>query len=293
VRSSTIVMIVFAAVFGLLAVFLAQAWLNSQAEMRAKNLDALKKPLATQTVVVASKPLRFGAELGPTSLREVPWPQEAVPAGAFSKITDLTSSGRRVVLTAIEPNEPVLSVKITGPGERATLSALVTPGMKAVTIRINDVEGVGGFVLPGDHVDVALTRQYKDRDEKQDAETQVVLQDIRVLAIDQVADERVANPAVAKSATLEVDTVGAQKLGLAGSIGTLSLHLRKAGEANTEKSLRVSLKDLFTQLIPDRARAASVTITVRRGTGKGTESEGFSVPVEGDKDHAVAAAGDK
>ena len=88
-------MIVFAAVFGVLAVFLAQAWLNSQAEMRAKNLDALKKPLATQTVVVASKPLRFGAELGAMSLREVPWPQEAVPSGAFSKIADLTTGGRR------------------------------------------------------------------------------------------------------------------------------------------------------------------------------------------------------
>src|SRR3982075_79469 len=96
VRSSTIIMIVFAAVFGLLAVFLAQAWLNSQAEMRAKSLDALKKPLAVQTVVVASKPLGFGAELGAMSLREVPWPQEAVPAGAFATIADLTSSGRRV-----------------------------------------------------------------------------------------------------------------------------------------------------------------------------------------------------
>jgi len=63
------------------------------------------------------------------------------------------------VLAAIEVNEPILSVKITGAGQRATLSALLHEGMKAVTIRVNDVEGVAGFVLPGDHVDVVLTRQ--------------------------------------------------------------------------------------------------------------------------------------
>ena len=98
-RSSTIIMIVFAVLFGVLAVVLAQAWLNSQAEMRAKSLESQKKPIATQTIVVAAKPLRFGAELGSMSLREIPWPADTVPAGAFSKIFDLTSNGRRVVLT--------------------------------------------------------------------------------------------------------------------------------------------------------------------------------------------------
>ena len=80
----------------------------------------------------------------------------------------------------------MLAVKITGPGERATLSALVRPGMKAVTIRVNDVEGVGGFVLPGDRVDVVMTRQL----DKGKASTEVVLQNARVLAVDQIADTR-------------------------------------------------------------------------------------------------------
>jgi pilus assembly protein CpaB len=206
-----------------------------------------------------------------------------------SQIADLLKHGKRVVLTAIEPNEPVLSVKITGPGQRATLSALVRPGMKAVTIRVNDVDGVGGFVLPGDHVDVALTRQV----DKENASTQVVLQDARVLAIDQVADERVANPAVAKSVTLEVDTVAAQKLGLAGTVGTLSLLLRKAGETVPEKPLRVTLKDLYSDLVADMGRSTSITITVNRGTGKGTIKEGYNVPIEGDDGHALASAGAK
>src|SRR5207248_2313552 len=123
VRSSTIVMIVFAVIFGVIAVVLAQAWLNSQAEMRARSLEAQKKAIPTQTIVVAAKPLRFGAELGAMSLREVPWPENALPAGTFQKIADITSGGRRVVLTAIEANEPILATKITGAGQRATLSA--------------------------------------------------------------------------------------------------------------------------------------------------------------------------
>ena len=80
-----------------------------------------------------------------------------------------------------------------------------------MTIRVNDVEGVGGFVLPGDHVDVVLTRQI----DKGSATTEVVLQNTRVLAVDQLADERAAKPSVAKSVTLEVNTVEAQKVWLA------------------------------------------------------------------------------
>jgi pilus assembly protein CpaB len=280
VRSSTIVMIVFAAVFGLLAVFLAQAWLNSQAEMRAKSLDALKKPLAVQTVVVASKPLRFGAELGAMSLREVPWPEEAVPAGAFSKITDLTASGRRVVLTAIETNEPILSSKITGSGQRATLSAMLADGMKAVTIRVNDVEGVAGFVLPGDRVDVVLTRQQ----DKNVAAADVVLQNVRVLAVDQVADERTDKPSVAKAVTLEVEVMSAQKLALAATVGSLSLALRKAGEATDANTRRISLSDLTKAVVVD-SHFSNISV-VRSG-----QKFEYSVPTEGDDGHALASAG--
>jgi len=283
VRSSTIIMIVFAVLFGLIAVFLAQSWLHSQAEARARSMQANQKPVASQMIVVAAKPLRYGHQLSAESMREIAWPQGVLPQGAFSSINDVLKDGNRIVLTAIEPNEPVLTVKITGPGQRATLSSLVQPGFKAVTIRVNDVDGVGGFVLPGDRVDVALTRNV----DKENASTQVILQDVRVLAIDQIADERASNPAVAKSVTLEVDTVGAQKLGLAGSIGTLSLMLRKAGEATSEKSARVTLKDLFSELIPERARGGSVTVTVRRGTAQ----ESYSVPTETTKRSAGAADG--
>ena len=232
-RASTIVMIGFAVVFGLLAVFIAQAWLNNQANMQAKNFEANKKPVATQTIVVAKQPLRFGTELNAAMLEEVPWPAEAMPAGAFAKISDLLHGGRRVVLAAIEPNEPVLALKITGAGQRATLSALVQPGMKAVTIRVNDVEGVGGFVLPGDRVDVVLTRQI----DKGSATTEVVLQNTRVLAVDQIADERAVKAAVAKSVTLEVSTVEAQKVWLA-VVGRQSVAAAAQGRRNRRNARR-------------------------------------------------------
>ena len=81
-------MIGFAVVFGLIAVFIAQVWLNNQANMRAKNLDANNKPqIAAQTVVVAKQPLRFGTELNASMLQEVPWPSNALPSGAFAKIS--------------------------------------------------------------------------------------------------------------------------------------------------------------------------------------------------------------
>jgi pilus assembly protein CpaB len=283
VRASTIVMTAFAVVFGLLAVFVAQSWLNSQAEMRMKSLEANKKPLTTRTIVVAAKPLRFGNELTAQHLREVAWPETALPQGAFAKIEDLLSKGKRVALAAIEPNEPVLAVKVTGPGERATLSALVRPGMKAVTIRVNDVDGVGGFVLPGDRVDIVLTRQV----DKNAASNEVVLQNARVLAIDQVADERMAKPSVAKAVTLEVDTVGAQKLSLASSVGNLSLMLRKAGETVSDKSRKITLSDLSTPDLPQQDDGSVATILVRRGSAK----QQYNVPVEGNLNHAAKVGG--
>jgi pilus assembly protein CpaB len=281
VRASTLVMIGFAVLFGLLAVFVAQSWLTSAADARMKSLEAQKHPQVTQTIVVASKPLRFGNELSAQVLHEIPWSEDAPPAGAFTRISDVLAGGKRVVLAAIEVNEPILSVKITGPGQRATLSAVLHDGMKAVTIRVSDVEGVAGFVLPGDRVDIALTRL----DGKGGATTDVVLQNATVLAIDQIADERAAAVSVAKSVTLEVDTVAAQKLDLAASLGSLSLLLRKAGETTSPKSLRVSLKDLFNDVVGDLGAARSTTvISVKRGTVK----EDYSVPVESKERRASA-----
>jgi pilus assembly protein CpaB len=200
------------------------------------------------------------------------------PAGSFGSIKELTST-KRVVLTPIETNEPILASKITGSGQRATLSAVIKDGMKAVTIRVNDVEGVAGFVLPGDRVDVVLTRQL----DKNQATTEVVLQNTRVLAIDQSADERVNKATVAKSVTLEVNTIEAQKVWLASTVGSLSLLLRKAGETAETKTRKITLKDLESGEVSDKGPTATVVVT------RATAKQEYTVPVEG-KDGAFASA---
>jgi pilus assembly protein CpaB len=281
VRTSTFVMIGFAVLFGLLAVFLAQIWLNNQADERLKSIDAQRKAAPpARSIVVAGKPLRFGDELTSGALREIPWPENALPAGAFGKIADLTSS-KRIVLMPIDTNEAVLAAKITGPGQRATLSAMLGEGMKAVTIRVNDVEGVAGFVLPGERVDVVLTRT----GEKNNAVNDVVLQNVRVLAIDQLADQRADKPAVVKAVTLEVDPTDGQKVALAATVGTLSLLLRKAGDVVSADTRRVTTRDLMTAPAQE---SHFVTIGVMRPS-KGERVE-YTVPVEEGDAHSAALA---
>jgi pilus assembly protein CpaB len=269
-------MIVVALVFGALAVFVAQSWLNSQNAARLKNVPA---PVAvkTRTIVVATSPLRFGVELNARNLREIPWPDNAVPDGAFVSIESLLSAGKRMVLTAIAENEPILASKITGPGQRATLSAVLTPGKKAVTVRVNDIEGVAGFVLPGDRVDIFLTRNAGgERGTPGNSSSDVVLQNVRVLAIDQIADDRMDKPAVVKAVTLEVEMAEGQKLSLAASLGTLTLALRQAGDTAPQPSRQITAEDLGKPQKKTGSLGNFSTITVTRGTKK----ENYSVPVE-------------
>ncbi len=276
-------MIGFAVVFGLLAVFLANAWLNNRADEQMRSLEAKRKEAPpTHTIVVASRPLKFGDVLGTFSLREIPWPQDALPQGAFDKIAELTAS-KRVVLTPIAVNEPILSSKITGPGQRATLSALLKEGMKAVTIRVNDVSGAAGFVLPGDHVDVLLTRP----GDKKVSVNDVVIQDVRVLAVDQLADDTSEKPNVVKAVTLEVDELGGQKLSLASMVGTLSLLLRRAGEVVEQNTRQVTPFDLSNGSRPS-GPGGYVTIVVTRPSKDATSLDEYSVPVERGDAHAAA-----
>jgi pilus assembly protein CpaB len=265
-RKNTVVMVGIAVVFGLLAVFVAQGWLNYQAELSRRVVAPKEKPVATRTIVIAAGPLRFGTHVNADNLREVVWPDAALPAGTFGSIAEVMSGGKRIVLASIEKNEPILRSKITGAGQKATLSAVIQDGMRAVTVRVNDVEGVGGFVLPGDHVDVLLTRQQ----ERANGMNDVVIQNARVLAVDQLADDAADRPTVVKAVTLEVDTVSAQKIALAASLGNLSLMLRRAGEQVMDATRRVTTSDLSQtetiQRAPEAKRFAKVSVT--RGTTK-------------------------
>jgi pilus assembly protein CpaB len=283
VRTSTVVMIAFAVGFGLIAVFLANTWLNNRAAEQMRNLEAQQNATTPAfTIVVASRPLRFGDELSSMSLREIAWPRNAPPAGSFSKISELTS-GKRIVLAPIDVNEPILATKITGPGQRATLSAMLSEGKKAVTIRVDDVADVAGFVLPGDRVDVVLTRPRENKSPI----TDVVLENARVLGVDQMADQRADKPSVVKAVTLEVDEVDGQKLALASRVGSLSLLLRKAGDRQEGSGRELTALDLSSYVPPSEGFKFR-TIIITRPSAASISRDEYSVPIEVGDSHAAA-----
>ncbi|ESY41426.1 pilus assembly protein CpaB [Mesorhizobium sp. LNJC380A00] len=243
-------MIVLAGVFGVLAVVLVNIWLANQRSAMAE-----ANGVQRDTVVVAAVPLKFGDTLTSEKLREIAWPAGAVPAGAFKTTKDaLAGEGAKQALQMIGVNEPLLANKITGPGQRATLSAVLGEGMKAVSIRVNDVLGVAGFVFPGDRVDVLLTRTVRDSDGMDKSFVDVLLQSMKVLAVDQVADESKDAPTVVKAVTLEASTKDAQKLTLAAGAGQLSLALRQAAASKGETTERVTLSDLTGETPDDVAK---------------------------------------
>ncbi|RWB10091.1 MAG: Flp pilus assembly protein CpaB [Mesorhizobium sp.] len=248
-RANTIIMIVLAGVFGVLAVVLVNIWLAGQRSAMAQT-----GLVQGSTVVVAAMPLKFGDTLSADKLREVAWPAGAVPTGAFKTTKEaLAGEGIRQALQTISANEPVLASKITGPGQRATLSAVLGQGMKAVSIRVNDVLGVAGFVFPGDRVDVLLTRTVRGDDGMDRSFVDVLLQSMKVLAVDQVADVSKDSPTVVKSVTVEASTKDAQKLTLAAGAGQLSLALRQAAASKGETTERVTLSDLVGETPADVA----------------------------------------
>jgi len=239
-RSKTIIMIALAGIFGVLAVVAGQKWLDRQAGQRLRDMQVVARPAPVRTVVVAALPLRWGVEITRQHLREVAWPADAAPKGSFATIDEvLDGKHRRVALSPMDENEPVLAPKITGPGQRASLAAVIGEGLKAATVRVNDVLGVAGFILPGERVDVILTRTVE-----KDSFADVIVQNVRVLAIDQLADERADKPSVAKAVTLELSTAQAQKITLASTVGSLSLALRSAGAPDGEAFQRISAEDL-------------------------------------------------
>ena len=224
-----------AVLLGLLAVFLANTYLVGSEQRAALS--------GTTKVAVAAVPLAYGVNITPETVRFVDYPNAAIPPGSVHQIQALLPQGqKRVALMPIQANEPILENKITGAGQNASIAALLPEGMRAAAVRVNDVSGVGGFVQPNDSVDVLITRNVGDNSQQI---TDVLLQNVRVIAIDQDAKGEDGKPVVARTATLEVDQLGAQKLALGQQVGSLSLVLRKPGSGQDNPVVEtVALNDL-------------------------------------------------
>ena len=231
-----LMMLALALLLAVVAVVLARNWMRSR---DTRPVAAQVQTAPTATVLVARARLDFAARIGPEHVQTVKWPADAVPPGTFKAIDELFVPGtERVVLRAIEAGEPIFAVKVSGKGQRATLSSIVEDDMRATTIRVSDITEVAGFIVPGDRVDVLVTRD--EGSGQQSMINDVLLQNIRVLGIDQIASARHDKPLVAKAVPLEVTAVQAQKLTLASTVGTLSLSLRN--EANSDPALHPTIR---------------------------------------------------
>jgi pilus assembly protein CpaB len=196
-------------------------------------------------VAVATVSLDFGTPITPDKVRLVDWPAGSLPEGTFSSIPQLLPMNHtRVALRPMAANEPILRSKISGEGGRAAISAVLDPTKRAVAVRVSDVAGVAGFVLPGDVVDVLVTRTPTNPNGNSQQITDVLLQKVRVIAIDQDASDSTDKPAIGKTATLEVAQVDAQKLALAQQVGQLSLALVNPASEASPTVETVSTDDL-------------------------------------------------
>lgn len=261
-RLRSFLVLALAIFLGGASVFLARTWLEGNVQRAAVAEPGLK----TATVVVARVPLHFGSQLTTENLRLVEWPAGSVPEGSFTNLADIVKDDeRRVVLRTIEANEPVLASKVSGFGGRASLSSVIDNNMRAMTIRVNDVNGVAGFVLPGDRVDILITRE----PERNNPITDILLQNIQVLGVDQDANEKRDKPQVARAVTLEVTSEQAQKLTLASTVGSLSLSLRNLLNTEAVAQRSITLRDLQIGEVnaEDKPEPAPAPQVVRRDPG--------------------------
>jgi pilus assembly protein CpaB len=275
-RKSSVIILIVATLMGGSAAYLTRTWLNNQVSVSAAHQPA-------GTIVVAAESLAYGVTLTPDSVVEIPWFSNTLPEGAFAAKDDLINGGRRIVLSPLKRGEAVLRSKVTGPGQRASLASVLDEGKRAVTVPVDDVRGVAGFVLPGDFVDIVIIAD--DGSTKRQNYSDILLEHIKVLAIDQLASEGEGQPTVAKAVTVEVTKEEAQKILLATNIGKLSLILSRPVESNPEPNRRVSEKDIGrtspepVRTPPPPVKAApppsnTVMITVVRNNG---ETKQYSV----------------
>lgn len=237
-RVNTIVTLGASAAFGLLSIFLARGWINDAVQSEFSETARAPLPVqsarapsvATRQVLVADLDFSFGDTLTAQDLRLVDMPEALVPEGSFSDFEHLLGDNtqRTVALSRMTVNEPILDYKISGPGGRGSLSSVISEGMRATSIRVDEVAGVGGFVLPGDYVDVLVTREVGDggRDSRKYV-TDTLIQNLKVLGTDQNANTETSGATVVRTVTLETTPQQAQRLTLGMNVGTLSLTLRR------------------------------------------------------------------
>lgn len=235
---------------GLAAAWFAHNWIQTQ------TTPARAAGLATTPILVAAFDLDYGERIQASSLKTLAWPTDSIPEGV---LREPTAAVGKVANQTILRGEPVTSRRLVDQVGGSTLASMITPEKRAVTVRVNDVIGVAGFLLPGNRVDVLATRMTRDRR----ADTRTVLQNMRVLAVDQRASPDASKPVLVRAVTLEADPEEATILVKATEEGTVQLALRNPADSSLVAEKEAQKPKVKRVYVP---RPESQTVTVIRGT---------------------------
>lgn len=225
-----------------MAAALVVAFFISTFVYRELQTASLARPLATQQIVVAAEPLQVGARIDASNLRTISWPAGDPINGMFTKVSDCAG---RAVITPVAENEPVLEANLAPTGSGAGLPATIPEGMRAVSVAVNDVVGVAGFVVPGTTVDVLVTGAIAGGHGGN--VTRTILEDVPVLAAGQkIEQDRAGKPQTVPVVTLLVSPEDADKLTMASTEGKIQLALRNTIDTRTMDPAPVLQDALFT-----------------------------------------------
>lgn len=197
----------------------------------------------TRSVVIAAANLPVGTALDRAHLRIVEFPVETYPMNSYQSIDQVFEGDIPVVMVTMHEREVVLPQRLSIGVLRRGITARIPDGYRAIAIPVNDVRGVGGFVLPGDRVDVLHTTSVGRRDDR--PVTRTLLEGVSVLGVDQLSSENHENPLVVKVVTLLANPEQAKALTLAQQVGHLTLSLRNAGDDSEDSSFTIALNDLW------------------------------------------------
>ena len=233
----------FLTVLGVSLVFaLVVSSIFYQMSAKGNNAAQTKAPAAQELkdVVVSARPLALGTTIKPGDIKIVKMAAESFPKGAFSKDTEVLD---RPVVSNILADEPILDGRLAARGAGVGLNVVIPVGMRAVTIRVNDVTGVAGYVLPGSHVDVLVTGHPPGGDQ---TVTRTFLQNMQVLATGQAMQADARGQAIqAPTVTLMASPDQAELLTLANSEGHIQLILRSGTDQAIEKTRGSRTNELY------------------------------------------------
>ncbi len=248
-----LLLLVGALVIAIVTAMMARSMFSGASAPQAEAAPAAPKG---PKVLVAQRVLPTGTIITADAIGFQPWPAELVKDAYFidgeSDIGKLLGTVVRFPVTA---GEPVTQGSLVKPGDRGFLAAALGPGMRAVTVPVSAKTGVGGFIFPGDRVDLVLTQTVKGEGGGGDLKaSETILRNIRVLATDQSTTQETVNGATVvkqfRTVTLEVTPKIAEKVSVAQTIGTLSLSLRSIADSQTELERAIAQGDIK---IPDGA----------------------------------------